>query len=516
MERHFDSIGPAGRVMMRRTASTQVCLDWWPGDEGWEQYRALLLSGPWIAAAYARSTGPGSRLATWLDVDPARTAFDGRLLVGDPVEAYARFAAGAPRFAEPHDTTLFPPVRPRGHYLEVRYLDAQPLDRVEQAIETIATIAYDADVRGRVLDRLEPLAPRLGDYWRAAAYGRLDSTGAGRMSAILFVTDPLDGLLADIDATVGLMTAAQAEGAGVLVCGPEDLAVIDGRLHARARRIRLAERTRGVDHRWLIASPWYVADEPVVVDVAETVEVAMLRIDPPVDARYLHATYLLDVAVAAGVRVVNSPAGVRALHEKLIALTLPHLSPATVVGACPHLVEDFVRRHGRAVVKPVDGFAGGDVWLVESGPSCRALVESATAGGRRAVIAQEYLPDVAEGNKRLFLLDGEIHGAVLRRPSAEDFRIGPPVAEATLDEHDREIADALAPILGAHGIAVAGVDVIAGRLIEVNVTCPGGMHKTDALLGTDLSGAIVRRLLDDSATESHRPPARPAYKELCL
>jgi gamma-glutamylcysteine synthetase len=177
MERHFDSIGPAGRVMMRRTASTQVCLDWWPGAEGWEQYRALLLSGPWIAAAYARSTGPGSRLATWLEVDPARTAFDGRLLEGDPAEAYARFAAGAARFAEPHDTTLFPPVRPRGHYLEVRYLDAQPMDRVEQAIETIATIAYDPEVRGRVLDRLEPLAPRLGDCWRAAAYGGLAPAG---------------------------------------------------------------------------------------------------------------------------------------------------------------------------------------------------------------------------------------------------------------------------------------------------------------------------------------------------
>lgn len=177
MERHFDSIGPAGRVMMRRTASTQVCVDWWPGQEGWDQYRALLLSGPWLAAAYARSTGPGSRLATWLDVDPARTAFDGRLLAGDPEEAYARFAAGATRFADPHESTLFPPVRPRGSYLEVRYLDAQPLDRVEQVVEAVATIAYDPEVRDRVLERLEPLAPRLGEIWRAAAYGGLGAAG---------------------------------------------------------------------------------------------------------------------------------------------------------------------------------------------------------------------------------------------------------------------------------------------------------------------------------------------------
>lgn len=152
------------------------------------------------------------------------------------------------------------------------------------------------------------------------------------------------------------------------------------------------------------------------------------------------------------------------------------------------------------------------MWLVDDGPSTRALVESATAGGRRHVIAQEYLADVREGNKRLFLLDGEIVGAVLRRPSADDFRIGPPVSVADVDTDDVRIVEALLPVLAAHGIALAGVDVIAGRLIEVNVTCPGGMHKTDALLGTDLSGDIVRRLL----TPTPAPVPAPAYKELCL
>jgi glutathione synthase len=317
----------------------------------------------------------------------------------------------------------------------------------------------------------------------------------------LFVTDPLDTLLGDIDATVGLMTAAQAEGARVRVCGPEDLAVIDGRLHARVREVLLHGRTRGLDHRWHIASPWYAAGPVRLVDVAAEIDVVMLRIDPPVDARYLHTTYLLDVAAAAGVRVVNNPEGVRALHEKLLALALPDLSPATLVAASPLLVEDFVRRHGRAVLKPVDGFAGTDVWLVESGPGLRALVESATQRGRRHVIAQEYLPAVADGNKRLFLLDGEIVGTVVRRPSDEDYRIGPPVAAASPDASDHRIAAALGPMLIAHGIALAGVDVIDGRLIEVNVTCPGGMAKTDALLGTDLSGAIVRRLLNPSMKE---------------
>jgi glutathione synthase len=146
------------------------------------------------------------------------------------------------------------------------------------------------------------------------------------------------------------------------------------------------------------------------------------------------------------------------------------------------------------VLKPVEGFAGADVWLVHDDHAARTLLESATRGGRRQVVAQEYLAAVADGNKRLFLLEGELVGAVLRAPAPDDFRIGPPPAAADVDAADRRIVEALRPALLQHGIAIAGVDVIDGRLIEVNVTCPGGMHKTDALLGTDLSATIVRRL----------------------
>lgn len=175
MQRHFDTLGPAGRRMMRRTASTQVCLDRWPGRAGAEQWRVLLLAGPFLAAATARSNGPGGRLATWLDVDPSRTGFDGRLLHGDdPVAAYAAFAAGATRFVPgdaEHLTTLFPPVRPRGGYLEVRYLDAQEDPGTVAAV--LADIVYDDARRRELLRRLEPLAGRLDELWAAAARGEL-------------------------------------------------------------------------------------------------------------------------------------------------------------------------------------------------------------------------------------------------------------------------------------------------------------------------------------------------------
>ena len=168
MQAHFDRIGPAGRRMMRQTAGTQVCLDWWPGRAGLEQWRLLLLAGPFLAAALNHS----SRLATWLDVDPDRTGFDDRLLHGDdPVAAYARFAAGATAFVPPdqHLSTLFPPVRPRGRYLEVRFLDALPDDRVVPVATLLADLLYDDDRRRRALAQLEPERGRLGEHWRTAA-----------------------------------------------------------------------------------------------------------------------------------------------------------------------------------------------------------------------------------------------------------------------------------------------------------------------------------------------------------
>ncbi|HET9419939.1 MAG TPA: glutathione synthase [Nocardioides sp.] len=316
------------------------------------------------------------------------------------------------------------------------------------------------------------------------------------MTGALFVVDPLDGLDAGIDSSVGLMAATQDLGAEVWVCEPEDLALCTGRLRARARRITLRPRTARGDHRWIVDPTWYDEAERRALDVPAEIDVVFLRPDPPVDPRYLRTTYLLDVAAAGGVRVVNDPAGVRQVQEKLFPLRFPDLCPDTIVTADADDLRAFLDRHGAAVVKPVDGFSGIDVWLLRADdPNVPSLVESATGRGRRQVLLQQYLPAVAGGNKRLFVLDGEIIGAVDRLPTPDDFRIGPPSVTADPDARDRAIVAALAPALARHGIALAGLDVIDGRLIEVNVTCPGGMHKTDALLGTDLSGGIVRRLI---------------------
>lgn len=323
--------------------------------------------------------------------------------------------------------------------------------------------------------------------------------------SLLVVADAWARLDPAVDATVGLVAAAQALGVAVRVCTPEDISVVAGRVRARATPVTLGPRERGADHRWLVSAPWSRLGLPETIDVAGTAQLVLLRIDPPVDDRYLRTTHLLDLVESAGTRVVNRPEGVRALQEKLVALHFPELCPATLVSADPTDVRRFVATHGAAVVKPVDGFGGRDVWLLRDDGAARALADSATDGGRRHVIAQEYLGAVLEGNKRLFLLDGEVVGAVLRRPGPDDFRIGAPSAVAEVDDADRRIVAALAPLLARHGIAMAGLDVIDGRLIEVNVTCPGGTAKADALLGTDLSGAHVRRLLHLAPLPHHDP-----------
>ena len=177
MQAAFDETGPDGRRMMRLTAALQIAVDLLPGSAGREQWLVANLAGPPLAAAF--STSDGERTRIWQGADLRRTGYDGRHLdVADPVGAYQAFAAAAPRLPIPqtadpgyHLSTLFPPVRPRGGYLEVRYLDAQPPWRIREAVATVATLLYDARARRDALDLLLPRATDQDRAWREAAAG---------------------------------------------------------------------------------------------------------------------------------------------------------------------------------------------------------------------------------------------------------------------------------------------------------------------------------------------------------
>jgi glutathione synthase len=213
-------------------------------------------------------------------------------------------------------------------------------------------------------------------------------------------------------------------------------------------------------------------------------DVVLMRKDPPVDERYTTATWILD---HAGTLVVNDPRGLRELNEKLAIARFPELAPKTFASCnSGELREILGALGGRMIVKPVYGFGGRGILLArEDDPNLGSLLELATADGTRWTVAQEYLPAASEGDKRILLVDGEPIGAVLRVPRAgelrNNFHAGGSPASTLLDEADRAICSRVGPLLRELGQFFVGIDVIGGRLTEINVTSPTGMQEVNRL-----------------------------------
>lgn len=319
--------------------------------------------------------------------------------------------------------------------------------------------------------------------------------------SVVFVVDPLASLDAGIDTTVGLMHAVQDRGCAVWVTEARDLEIVSGRARALARAVRLAPTSPAGDCRWTVADPWFLSTtrEHVWLDSADAV---FMRTEPPVDETYVNATLVLDLVDPARTVMVNDPRGLRVCSEHLLPLQFPELVPPTVVSADARTILDFVAEQGTAVLKPIDGFAGhGVLRLDRQDPNLRSLLEISTLDGRRAVLVQRYLPEVAGGNKRIFVLDGEAVAGVFRFPLAEDFRIGFPGAAAPITNRDRHICQRLAPTLVRYGLRMVGLDVIGEHLIEVNITSPGALRKADGLLGTTLCADLVDHVLPTPAND---------------
>ena len=311
----------------------------------------------------------------------------------------------------------------------------------------------------------------------------------------VFVVDPLDGLDASLDTSIGLMHAAQDLGAEVWATEARNLEIVGGRAVARARALKLAPSTPAAGCRWTVPDPWYDAGPEEQLRL-EDVDAVFMRLEPPVDPDFLAATYVLDHVDTSGTAMVNAPGGLRACSEHLLGLSFPDLVPATVVTAHAETLRSFLAEHERVVVKPVDGFSGRGVLILTQGdPNLASIIEMSTVGGTRTVVAQPYLPQVEAGNKRIYLLDGVAVGASIRHPVPGDFRIVSPDGPADLTDRDLQIVDRLAPTLRAHGLRCVGLDVIGDRLIEVNVTSPGALRKADALLGTTYCADLVSHVL---------------------
>lgn len=299
------------------------------------------------------------------------------------------------------------------------------------------------------------------------------------MGDVLFVIDPLSTLVPAADSTYVMILEAQRRGMsvyaatldGLLLCGPD----------ARAHVTPIAIEGAG--------GPVAATGESRLRSLAEFA-VVLMRKDPPFDQGYLTATWILDRAKSQTL-VLNDPDGLRHANEKLSIFEFPTLIPETrIVRKASDLRAALEDLGGQMIVKPVFGFGGREVLRARTDdPNLGALFELATREGTRWTVAQAFVPEAAEGDKRILLVDGEAIGAVLRVPARgegrNNFHAGGTAAKTEITAADQEICDAVGPYLRRHGQFFAGIDVIGGRLTEINVTSPTGMQEINRLEGLE-------------------------------
>ncbi|MGH0029089.1 MAG: glutathione synthase [Myxococcota bacterium] len=303
---------------------------------------------------------------------------------------------------------------------------------------------------------------------------------------LAFVMDPIESIDVRGDTTFVMMLEALDRGHRVLYVEPRDLGVSERGPVARARPVLALRREPG-NHVDL--GP----EEAVALD--EAADLVFQRKDPPVDGAYVVATQILSLCRRA--LVLNRPQGILTANEKLYAMGFPDLMPPTRV---THRIADLkafmAELGGEMIVKPLDGRGGEGIFHVSDGDrNLVSILEQSTAFETRPIMAQQYLPDVRKGDKRILLVDGEPIGAVLRVPSEGEhranFHVGGTPAKSGLDAGDLAIVERLAPSLRRDGLFFVGIDVIGGRLTEVNVTSPTGVQEVNTLEGRRLEAEIL-------------------------
>jgi glutathione synthase len=306
---------------------------------------------------------------------------------------------------------------------------------------------------------------------------------------LAFVVDPPESLKAYKDSSVAMMREAARRGHAIHVLEPRDIYVSQGRVMASARAVALEPS----DH------PWYRAgesrDEPLAA-----FDAVFMRKDPPFDQEYYYATLLLERARDEGTRVVNDPRALRDWNEKLAILRFPQFTPATLVARDMARIHEFIAAHGDVVVKKLDGMGGTMIFRIAAADVNRnVIVETITDLGSRTVMAQKYIPEIAQGDKRVLVIAGEPFSHCLARiPKAGETRgnlaAGGRGVAQPISARDREIGEAVGRELVKAGIAFAGLDVIGDYLTEVNVTSPTCIVEIAEQTGKNAAVALMDAL----------------------
>ncbi|WP_374012142.1 glutathione synthase [Pseudoxanthomonas koreensis] len=302
---------------------------------------------------------------------------------------------------------------------------------------------------------------------------------------VIVVMDPIGSIKIAKDTTFALLLEAQRRGHRLHYAGRGGLSLHDGRALARVAPLSVRDDPAG----WFELGAWTeLAFGPG--------QLVLMRKDPPFDGEYLYDTHILDIAGAAGAQVVNAPQGLRDFNEKLAALLFPQCCPPTRISRDAAELKGFVTEHGRAVLKPLDGMGGRSIFLTQAGdPNLNVILETLTGGGQRLALAQRWLPEISQGDKRILLIDGEpVDYCLARIPQGDDFRgnlaAGGRGEGRPLSERDRWIAAQVGPEMRRRGMRFVGLDVIGDWLTEVNVTSPTCVRELDAQFGLNIAGML--------------------------
>jgi glutathione synthase len=304
---------------------------------------------------------------------------------------------------------------------------------------------------------------------------------------LVVVMDPIEAIKPAKDSTLAILLAAQARGWELFYAEQKDLYLRDGVAWARLAPLKVFEDLRA----------WFTRGDAAVAKLGDY-DAILMRKDPPFDMEYIYCTYILDRARDQGALVFNRPQGLRDMNEKAYTAWFPECCAPTLITRDMHDMSEFLREHGKAVCKPLDGMGGRSIFVLEQGDKNRNVVfETLTDYGRRYAIVQRYLPEiVTAGDCRVLLVDGDpVPFALQRIPLLDDNRgnlaAGARAESRPLNDRDRWLCSIIGPKLKAAGMIFVGLDVIGDYVTEINVTSPTGIRELNKKHGVDIGGMLV-------------------------
>ena len=304
----------------------------------------------------------------------------------------------------------------------------------------------------------------------------------------LFIIDPLPQLKIYKDSSYAMMREAAARGHEVWTAQVQTLHVSAGRVQMQAAPLSFTETQYGHD--------WYEEGDYANVVLTDFSAVIM-RKDPPFDQQYLYATHLLSLAQMHGAKVFNSAQALRDFNEKLSVLRFPEFAAPTLVTQQEDDIRAFLAGHGDIILKPLDGMGGMGIFRLRGDdPNIGSIIETLSANGTRTIMAQRFIPEIVEGDKRVLIIDGKpVDWCLARIPKAGETRgnlaAGGTGVARPLSMRDREIAEALGPQLLAQGLLLVGLDIIGDYVTEVNVTSPTCFQEISAASGINVAGLFI-------------------------